>query len=217
MFSSSFITHIYQTLCILFHYTCWRYKSNRFCLQWDSLFFCEQKNEVFWVWDSLTHESKAKSQVPPCRLCHLSQILLAPRQPAPSPLAMLPPPSWPLSSCPIFKFLTYSLNLLASVPLHALACHLRNMAQTHFTISAQFWLPMPCGHSCLVQLLEVNLCFQLNRTRVQSTPWEQWEEAALSSKALLRWWQNGVSEDEQDGKGRREHPKQSTELISEEK
>ena len=164
----------------------------------------------------LSH-SRNTSQVPgaPLSLVHLSQILLAPRQPAPSPLVMLPPPSWPLSSCPIFKFLTYSLNLLASVPLHALACHLRNMAQTHFTISAQFWLPTPCGHSCLVQLLEVNLCVQLNRTQVQSTPWEQWEGAALSNKALLRWWQNGVSEDEQDGKGRREHPKQSRELISE--
>ena len=52
---------------------------------------------------------------------------------------------------PIFKFLTCSWNLLASVPLHALACRLRNMAQTHFTISAQFWLPTPCGRSCLVQ------------------------------------------------------------------
>lgn len=165
----------------------------------------------------LSHSgNKAKSQVPPCRLCPLSQILLAPHQPAPSPLVRLPPPSCTLPSCPIFKFLTYSLNLLALVPLHALACRLRNMAQTHFAISAQFWLPTPCGHSCLVQPPGGKSLLPAEQDMDTKYTVEQWREQFFLAKLC---WDDGKMESQRMsrmGKGGENIPNKA-ELVSEEK
>lgn len=93
------------------------------------------------------------------------------------------------SSCPIFKFLTYSLNLLALVPLHALACRsgtwLRPTSPSQPSSGYPPLRPLLSGSTSWGKsLLPAEQDMDVG---VQS--WEQWEGAVLSSKALLRWWQ----------------------------
>lgn len=122
LYRHSPITFILHSLFLLVHYACWSYKSNRLCLQWDCLFLCEQRDEVFHLWllDSWT-KSQAPSATlsPPCdrsSLFLLNRLALSDHAAASFLTPVLLIPSF------FFFFHTYSLNS-ALAPMGSLAWH----------------------------------------------------------------------------------------------